>query len=118
MFCPAGAGQGERVGAYLDRIWVPAPSLPVGPTIPTIGRRSEMLFVNGVQLTEVMSFSDLWPGTFLVDEANNAMDMYPPACTNVGTSTIEAAMRSQTLSVSAAPTWCFAAWSLITRPVA
>ncbi len=67
--------------------------------IATIARRTEMLFVNGVPLTEVMSFSDLRPGTFWVDEASNSMDMYPPSYTDVWTATIEAAVRSQTLSV-------------------
>ena len=58
-----------------------------------------MLFVNGVPLTEVLSFSDLRPGTFWVDEASNSIGMSPPSYTDVWTATIEAAVRSQTLSV-------------------
>ena len=69
-------------------------------TITPVGLRREMLFVNGVPLTQVMSASDLFPGTFMVDEANNVMYMNPPAGTNVSASTIEAAMRPQTLTVS------------------
>lgn len=77
-------------------------AIPAGwpsPMAP-IGRRTELLFVNGVPLTEVMSTADLRPGTFMVDETNNVMYMNPPAGTNVSTSTIEAAMRPQTLTVS------------------
>jgi hypothetical protein len=68
--------------------------------IAPIGRRTEMLFVNGVPLTQVMSTAQLIPGTFMVDEANNVMYMNPPAGTNVSSSSIEAAVRPQTLSVS------------------
>jgi hypothetical protein len=67
--------------------------------IADIGRRTEMLVVNGTPLTEVMSTSELLPGTFFVDETKNLIYMDPPAGTNVSSSTIEAATRPQTLNV-------------------
>lgn len=67
--------------------------------IAEVGRRTEMLVVNGTPLTEVMSTSQLLPGTFYVDDSNQLMYMDPPAGTNVGTATIEAATRPETLTV-------------------
>ena len=64
-----------------------------------IGRRAEMLFVNGTPLTQVMYTSELRPGTFMIDEPNNVMYMDPPSGTNVYGSTIEASVRRQTLGV-------------------
>ena len=92
-------------GSVWAHTWNPnfgTAAIPSGwpSSITPIGRRTEMLFVNGVALTQVMSSSNLMPGTFMVDEANNVMYMNPPAGTNVGASTIEAAVRPQTLSVS------------------
>jgi hypothetical protein len=65
--------------------------------IAEIGRRTEMLVVNGTPLTEVMSTSQLLPGTFFLDD--NLVYMDPPAGTNVSTATIEASTRPETLSV-------------------
>ncbi len=68
--------------------------------IQTIVRRTEMIFVNGVPLTQVLSWSDLHPGTFMVDETSNLLHVAPPSGTNMWTATVEAATRSQTLNVS------------------
>jgi hypothetical protein len=68
---------------------------PIAP----IGRRTEMLFVNGNPMTQVMYTSELRPGTFMVDESNNVMYLDPPAGTNVYSSTIEAATRRQALAI-------------------
>jgi len=69
-------------------------------TIPAIARRTEMLFVNGNPLTQVMATSQLRPGTFYVNESTNLIEMDPPSGTSVGSATIEAAVRRQTLNIS------------------
>ena len=91
-------------GSVYTHPWTPnlgTCAVPAGwpsPLAP-IGRRTEMLVVNGTPLTEVMATSELRPGTFFVDEGKNLIYMDPPAGTNVSTATIEAATRRQTLSV-------------------
>ncbi len=67
--------------------------------IEPIALRTEMLFVNNEQLTQVMAASDLQPGTFYVDEANSLLHAYPPAGTNMQIASIEAAVRANTLNV-------------------
>jgi len=77
-------------------------SIPSGwpSNIPTIARRTEMVFVNSVPLTQVLAESELRPGTFFVDESTNQMLITPPSGTNVWNSTIEAAVRPQIFSMS------------------
>ena len=65
-----------------------------------IALRTEMIFVNSVPLTQVMSYSSLQAGTFFVDESNSAIHVYPPSGTNMQTAVVEAAVRPKTLSVS------------------
>jgi hypothetical protein len=68
-------------------------------SIPTIARRTEMVFVNGVPLAQVLSESQLRPGTFFVDEATNQILITPPSGTSVYSAKIEAAVRPQIFSV-------------------
>ena len=77
-------------------------SIPSGwPTnFAPIARRREMVFIDGVPLTQVMVRADLQPGTFFVDDAAGTMYISPSAGTNIATATVEAATRSKTLSVS------------------
>jgi hypothetical protein len=42
-----------------------------------IARRAEMVFVNGVPLTHTMTYQELVPGTFFVDESTNMMFVSP-----------------------------------------
>lgn len=67
--------------------------------IPTIARRTEMVFVNSVPLTQVLSESQLHPGTFFVDEATNQILITPPSGTSVSTAKIEAAVRPTIFTV-------------------
>ena len=62
-------------------------------SVPTIARRTEMFFLNGKPLTQVMSTSQLRPGTFFVSEAGNEAYIDPPSGTNMSTAYIEAAER-------------------------
>ena len=69
-------------------------------SVPTIARRTEMFFLNGHPLTQVMSTSQLRPGTFFVSEAGNMAYVDPPSGTNMSTATIEAAVRRNTLTIT------------------
>jgi hypothetical protein len=69
-------------------------------TVPTIARRTEMFFLNGHPLTQVMSTSQLRAGTFFVSEGGNTAYIDPPSGTNMSTATVEAAVRRQTLTIS------------------
>ena len=76
-------------------------AIPSGwPHIQPIVQRTEMVFVNGVPLTQVMSHDDLKPGTFFVSDAYQMMHIAPPAGTNMATALIEAAVRPMTLNVA------------------
>ena len=75
--------------------------IPTGwPYISTLGRRTEMVFVNGASLTQVLSSSALAPGKFYVDEPTNQLLIKPPVNTNMSTAVVEVATRSQILNVS------------------
>jgi hypothetical protein len=77
-------------------------SIPSGwPTnFAPIARRKEMVFVDGVPLTQVMSHSDLQPGAFFVDDTAGTIYISPAPSTNMATAVVEAAARSKTLTVS------------------
>jgi hypothetical protein len=77
-------------------------AIPSGwPTnIAEIGRRKELIFVNGMPLTQVMSYADLQPGTFFVNDTYSIIHIDPLPGTDMSTAIVEAATRSQTLSVS------------------
>jgi Right handed beta helix region len=77
-------------------------SLPSGwPTnFNVISRHTEMAFVNGVPLTQVMSVGQMLPGTFYQDESSNFLHIWPAAGTNMQTAVVEAAKRTKTLSIN------------------
>ena len=62
--------------------------------------RTEMIFVNGVPLTQVMSFSALRAGTFYVNESANEINIWPSSSTDMNSAVVEAAVRPQTLTMS------------------
>jgi hypothetical protein len=62
--------------------------------------RTEMIFVNGIPLTQVMSFSSLRAGTFYVDEGSNEISIWPSSSTDMNSALVEAAVRPQTLNMS------------------
>ena len=78
----------------------PVPTGWPGSRMPTIVRRREMVFVNGVLLTQVLSYSSMHAGTFFVDEGANAIRVWPKSGTNMSTARVEAAVRSTTLNIS------------------
>jgi hypothetical protein len=61
--------------------------------------QTEMVFVNDMPLTQVMSYSALRPGTFFVNAASDSIQIWPPSSANMATATVEVANRSKTLGV-------------------
>src|SRR5665213_201578 len=76
-------------------------ALPSGwpTTYAPIALNAETVFVNGAPLTQVLSSSDLQPGTFYVDAAAGNLDISPAPGVNMATAVVEASARRQTLSV-------------------
>jgi hypothetical protein len=77
-------------------------ALPSGwpATLPDIVARPEMVYVNGLPMTQVMSYSDLRPGTFYIDDGQGTIHVDPTGGTDLNGATVEASTRAQTLSVS------------------
>lgn len=73
-------------------------ALPPGQTLQHIVLRREMIFVNGEHLTQVLSLSDMQQGTFYVSESSQTAYIWPASGTDVGTATIEVAVRPQLLT--------------------
>ncbi len=70
------------------------------PSFGTIGRRTEMIFVNGTPLTQVLSQSAVTTKSFYVNESGNVIYMKPPTGTNMSTAKVETAVRPVILSIS------------------
>ena len=62
--------------------------------------RREMVFVNGMPLTQVMSSSLMQSGTFYVDESANTLTIWPASTTDMSTALVEVATRPNTFTVS------------------
>jgi hypothetical protein len=77
-------------------------SLPSGwySGMPPIIMRNEVLFVNGNQMTQVMSPSELRAGTYYVNPSYDQVQLYPPSGTDMATAQVEISARRATLSVS------------------
>jgi len=92
-------------GGIYSHVWTEALgwcSIPSGwpTTFAKVALRTEMVFVNGNPLTQVMSHADLRPGTFFVSDAGSMMYIYPSPSVTMSTATVESAVRSKTLSIS------------------
>lgn len=76
-------------------------SLPSGwpGGLPPVVLKNEMVFVNGNSLTQVMSASQLVPGTFYMN-GSYEVEIDPPSGTNMSTAKVEVAARRQTLLVN------------------
>ena len=66
-------------------------------TIGPIAQRTEMVFVNGMPLTQVVASTQLTPGTFFYSDGYQMVHISPPAGTNMSTAVVEVAARSTTL---------------------
>ncbi len=76
-------------------------ALPAGwpADFAPVALRTEMIFVNGVALNQVLSYGDLHPGTFFVNETYDVIHIAAPPNTNMQTAVIEAAVRPQTFNM-------------------
>lgn len=90
------------VYAYSWKDSVSGCSLPNGwyTGMPPVVQANEMLFINGNPMTEVMSSSQLRPGTFYIYHAYNEVEVYPPSGTNMSTARVEISARRSTLAVN------------------
>lgn len=92
----------ENPGAYVTN-WTPTQStcaLPSGwPAVQKIALHTEMLFVNSIAMTQVLSYSDLKPGTFFVNASDGTLHLWPPSGVDPSSSTVEVASRVKTISV-------------------
>ena len=75
---------------------LPAPA----PVQQEIMLRQELIFVNGIPLTEVLSSSAMQPGTFYADESSSTVSIWPPSGVNMATATVEVATRPSLFSDS------------------
>lgn len=75
--------------------WGPyvAPWQQTTEALTEIVLRREMVYVNDSRLDPVMTFGELAPGTFFVDEAADLLYVYPPANVNFGSAFVEVAIR-------------------------
>jgi hypothetical protein len=67
--------------------------------MPPVVQASEMVFVNGSHMTQVMSSSQLVPGTFYVNVSYDEVEIDPLAGTDMETAKVEVSARRSTLSV-------------------
>ena len=87
---------------YTWRDTVSGCSLPSGwyGGMPPVVLANEMLFVNGASMTQVMSASQLRPGTFYVNHSYNEIEVDPPSGTDMATARVEVSARRATLNVN------------------
>ncbi len=98
-------GWSQQTSTIYSHTWSPnlgTCAIPSGwpGTIAPIARRTEMIFVNGIPLTEVMSYGQIRRGTFWVNESTNMIYLSPSPSVNMSTAKVEAAVRRQILTVS------------------
>ena len=82
------------------RYGVCAAANPPAPIEQQIMLRREMLAVNGVSLTQVLSLQAMQPGTFYVNEANSEVYVRPPAGTNMASAKVEVATRATLFAIN------------------
>jgi hypothetical protein len=69
------------------------------PVLPSITLRSEMVFIDGTPLTQILDSADQRAGTFLVDTQSNQIHIWPPTGTDMNTALVEVSARPQILTV-------------------
>ncbi|HEX5234687.1 MAG TPA: right-handed parallel beta-helix repeat-containing protein [Silvibacterium sp.] len=67
--------------------------------MPPVVQANQMLFVNNVPMTQVMSSSQLHPGTFYDNTSGNEIEVDPPSGTDMTTAQVEISARKSTLVV-------------------
>jgi hypothetical protein len=70
-----------------------SPLVGGAPPQPDITLRREMTFVNGTQMTQVLSLAQMLQGTFYVDEAQGQIYLWPPSGVDPNSADVEVADR-------------------------
>jgi len=73
--------------------WGFCPATP-GVYEAPIAMRREMIFVNGANLTQVLTLAQLAPGTFYVDESHGTVYVQPAPGTNMAAADVEVSTRN------------------------
>jgi hypothetical protein len=76
-------------------VWGQCPRAATGPTEQAINLRRETIFVNQALLTQVLTSSQLTPGTFFVDETNAIVYIYPAIGININAANVEVGTRNR-----------------------
>lgn len=71
--------------------WGTCPQITLCPFQQEIMMRQELVAVNGTVLTQVLSLTQMQPGTFYVDESAALIYVWPASGTKMSTATVEAA---------------------------
>jgi hypothetical protein len=74
-----------------------ANNVEIGP----LARRREIVFVNGQNLDQHLSLSELTPGSFFVDEVADKIHLMPPSGVNLAQATVEVGVRGHLLRAQA-----------------
>jgi hypothetical protein len=80
--------------------WGTCAQITMCPFQQEIMMRQEMVAVNGTVMTQVLSLTQMQPGTFYVDEPAALIYVWPPAGTNMNTATVEAASLPNVFQIS------------------
>ena len=80
--------------------WGLAPVPGGWPKIHDVLRRREMVFVNGLLLSQVLGPENLAPGAFYVDDRSHLIYIWPREAVDPGTAMIEVAVRDPVVLVS------------------
>ena len=72
-----------------------SPEAGGAPPQPDITLRREMAFVNGTQMTQVLSLAQMVQGTFFVDETGGQIYLWPPSGVDPNSADVEVADRDQ-----------------------
>ncbi len=92
-------GNGLYTARWKDDVY-PCALPPGWPTdLPPITERREMLFVNGVPLTQVLSPEQGRAGTFWINQQYGTVDIWAPTGIDLNTAQVEIANRANTLTV-------------------
>ncbi len=97
--------QGTNNSAIYTHAWTYGFGNCVIPTsypanMQPIVRRREMVFVNGIPLTQVMAFSQMLAGTFYVDETSQQIQVWPRPGTDMNAALVEIAVRPNVFSIT------------------
>lgn len=95
-------GSGAYIYPWIDTVG--GCTLPPGwiTGMPPVVLANEMVFINGSHLSQVMSTSQLIPGTFYVNALAQEVEIYPTSGTNMATAQVIISDRRSTLTAIAA----------------